>query len=235
MPALARGALGPGERGARRLGAQAPHRDAGDHQLVGGPRRRREGRGVEPGERALGLVEAPDQEQAPDLEMARMRGVQPVAVRFERRPRRVERLGGPAEVARDQRDLGLGDDAPRAGHGLSRTEGARRASQQRLRANEIAELRHRDAAQRERRRVVAQRDPLQRAERITRRERARRGRDQRVHSNPDTLVTLTVRCPVLIYHTTTNQYVETRQLSWSTRRSFPQRISQPWSSGLEPR
>jgi len=70
-----------------------------------------------------------------------------------------------------------------------------------------AELRHRDAAQRQCRRVVAQRDPLQCAERITRRERAACGRDQRVHLNPATLVTLTPRYPVLIYHTTTNQYV----------------------------
>ena len=123
---VARGALGPRERRARRLRPQAPHRDARDDQLVGGPRGGREGRRVELGERTLGLVEAADQEQAPDLEIARMRGVGPVAVRFERRPRRVERLRGPAEVARDERDLGLGDDAPRAGHGLFRTEGARR-------------------------------------------------------------------------------------------------------------
>ena len=167
----------------------------GDDQLVDGPRRGREGRGIERGEHALGLVEAPDQKQAPDLEMARMRGIHPVAVRFERRARRVERLRGPAEVARDERDLGLGDDAARAGHRLFRTEGARRAAHQSPRPIEIAELRHRDAAQRERRRVLAQRDPVQCAERITRRERARRGRDQRVHSNPATLVTPTVRLP----------------------------------------
>ena len=98
---------------------------SGNHQLVGGPRRGRKGRGIERGERALGLVEAPDQEQAPDLEIARMRGVDPVAVRFERRPRRVERLRRPAQVARDERDLGLGNDAPRARHRLFRTEGAR--------------------------------------------------------------------------------------------------------------
>src|SRR5712691_6411105 len=133
-----------------------------------------------------------------------MRGVHPVAVRFERRARGVERLCRPAQVARDQRDLGLGDDTPCAGHGLSRTEGARRTSQKSLRANEIAELRHRDAAKREGRRVVAQGDPVQRTEGITRRERTRRGRDQRVHSNPATLVTPTVRCPVLIYLTTTS-------------------------------
>ena len=121
-----------------------------------------------------------------------MRGVHAVAVRFERRPRRVERLGRPAELARDERDLGLGDDAARAGDRLPRAEGARRPPQQRLGAREIAELRHGDAAQRQRRRIVAQGDAVQRAERITRRERARRRRDQRVHANPATLVTPTV-------------------------------------------
>ncbi|MGH8503956.1 MAG: hypothetical protein ACREVE_16130, partial [Gammaproteobacteria bacterium] len=45
---------------------------------------------------------------------------------------------------------------------------------------------------------VAQGDPLQRAEGVTRRERARRGRDQRVHRNPVTLVTPTVSLPVPI-------------------------------------
>jgi hypothetical protein len=162
---------------------------------VGGPRRGREGRGVEPGERTLGLVEAPDQKQAPDLEIPRMRGVHPVAVRFERGPRGVERLCRPAQVARDQRDLGLGDDTPRAGHGLFWAEGTRRTSQQGLRANEIAELRHRDASKCECGRVVAQGDPVQCAEGITRRQRTRRGRDQRVHSNPATLVTPTRSMP----------------------------------------
>ena len=44
-------------------------------------------------------------------------------------------------------------------------------------------------------RVVAQGDPVQCAEGITRRERTRRGCDQRVHRNPATLVTPTVRYP----------------------------------------
>ena len=43
-------------------------------------------------------------------------------------------------------------------------EGARGASQQRLRASEIAELRHRDPSQRERGRVVAEGDALQGAD-----------------------------------------------------------------------
>ena len=54
---------------------------------------------MEPGERTLGLLEASDQEEAPDLEEPRMRGVYPVAVPFERRSRRAEHLRGPAQVA----------------------------------------------------------------------------------------------------------------------------------------
>src|SRR5207237_7483247 len=92
---LARGALGPSECRALWLGPQASHRDSRNDQLVSRSRGGREGRGVEFGKPALGLVEAPDQEQAADLEIARMRGVYLVAVRFERRPRRVERLRGP--------------------------------------------------------------------------------------------------------------------------------------------
>ena len=118
-----------------------------------------------------------------------MRGIGAVAVPFERVMRRIERLHRPVEVARDERDLGLGDGAPCAGDGLPRAESAGRAPQQCFGAAEIAELCHRDAAKRQRRRIVAQGDVVQRAERITRRERARGGGDQRVHSNPDTLVT----------------------------------------------
>ena len=161
---------------------------------MGGPRCGREGRGVELGEPGLGLVEAPDQKKAPDLEIARMGGVRLIAVLLEGCPRRVERLGGPAQVARGERNLGLGDHAARAGHGLLRTEGAGGAPQQRLGADEVAELGHRDAAKGERRGIVAQGDPVEGAERIARRQRPRRGRDQRVHRNPATLVTPTIRC-----------------------------------------
>ncbi len=54
--------------------------------------------------------------------------------------------------------------------GFFRTEGARSIPQEFLRPCEIAKLRHRDAAKRERRRIVAQRDSLQRSEGIARRE-----------------------------------------------------------------
>jgi len=190
---LARGALGPSKRSARRLDPNASHRDPRNGQFVGGPRRRRERRRIERGQRMLGLVETANEQKAPDLEMPRMRGVHPVTVFFERRPRHVERLRRPAQVARYERDLGLGDDTPRAGHGLSGTEGARRALQESLRAREIAELRHRDAAKRERRRIIAQANPLQYAKEVTRGESPRRSGDQRIHRNPVTLVTPTVR------------------------------------------
>src|SRR5262249_25126189 len=134
------------------------------------------------------------EEQPPDLEIARMRGVQRVAVRLERSPSGLERLRSPAEVARHQRHLGLGDDAARAGHGLARAERVRRAAQQLPRARILAGLGQRDAAQREAGRVVAQRDQLKRSDRIAGGERASRRGDQGVHGNRVTLVTLTSRC-----------------------------------------
>ncbi|ABA51169.1 hypothetical protein BURPS1710b_2552 [Burkholderia pseudomallei 1710b] len=197
---VARRALGAGEGRACGLRLDAPQRDTRDDQLVRGPQRGRVRGGIERGERARGFVDAADQQQAADREVSRMRGIDAVAVRLERRARRVERLLGPAELARRERDLGFGDDASRAGERFVRAERASRAAHERLCPDELAELRHRDAAQRERGRIVAQRDAVQRAERITRGERARRGRDQRVHRNPATLVTPTVRSPRLIYH-----------------------------------
>ena len=71
----------------------------------------REGRGVELGERTLGRADAPDQKEAPDPEIPRIRGVHPVAVLFERCLFCVERLRRPAQVLRDERDVGLSDNA----------------------------------------------------------------------------------------------------------------------------
>src|SRR5215472_4135301 len=69
---VARGALGPSERSACRLRPEPPHRDPRDYQLVSGPRRGREGRGVELGERTLGLVYSTDQQKASSLEVLRI-------------------------------------------------------------------------------------------------------------------------------------------------------------------
>ncbi len=197
MAGFARRSTRPLEGGARRRAAQPSHGDARDDQLAGGPQGGRDRRRVEPGQGPLRLVEATDQKQAPKLEMPRIGGVDPVALGFERRPRRLQRLDRPAEVARDEGDFGFGDNAAGPGHGLSRTKGARRPTQKRLGPREVAELRHGNPAQRQRRRVVAQRDALQRGEDVALREQPRRRGDQRVHRNPVTLVTLTARDPAL--------------------------------------
>ena len=143
----------------------------------------------------LGLVEAPDQQEAPRFQRSRVRGVDPVAVCFEDHPRLLERLRGPAQIARDERNLCLGDNAARAGHNFLWMEATLGPAQQRLRSSEIAELRHRNASKRERRCVVAQRNSLQGAKGITGGEGMRRGCDQRVHRNRATVVTPTVSGP----------------------------------------
>lgn len=67
------------------------------------------------------------------------------------------------------------NDSP--SHGAERSG----AAQQLARAWIVAELGHRDATQRERRRIVAQRNPFESAERIAGGERASGGGDQGVH------------------------------------------------------
>ena len=133
---------------------------------------------IEVSKRPLGLVKPPDQDQAPNREIPRIRSVEAVSVRFQRSARRVERLRRPAQITRGQCGFSLGDDASRAGHHLLRTEGTRGTAEQGLGPNQIAKLRHGNAAESESGRVVAESDPLQCSERIARRERAGRGRDQ---------------------------------------------------------
>lgn len=112
------------------------------------------------------LIEAANEKKTPDFEVPRMRRVHPVAMLFERGARRFKRLRRPAEIPRDQRDLGLSNDASCTGHGLFWAEGARGLLQKGPRPDEIAELSHRDAPERKSRRVVAQRNPVQCSEGI---------------------------------------------------------------------
>jgi hypothetical protein len=58
---LVRCVSGPGERSTRRLRLKTPYRNSCNDQLVDGSQRRRQGRGVELGERTFGFVETPDQ------------------------------------------------------------------------------------------------------------------------------------------------------------------------------
>jgi hypothetical protein len=64
---------------------------------------------------------------------------------------------------------------------LVRTERAGRTPQQRARQREFAELRHRDAAQCQRRRILAQGDVLQGAQRVATGKRARCSGDEGIH------------------------------------------------------
>jgi hypothetical protein len=104
-----------------------------------------------------------------------------IAERVERPRGGVECARRLAQVARGERDLGLGDLAAGPGESLAGAEAARGAPQELARPLVVAELGHRDAAQGERRRVVAQRDALERTERITGRQRTRGRGDEGVH------------------------------------------------------
>jgi hypothetical protein len=125
----------------------------------------------------LRLVEAPDQKEAPDFEEPRVRRVNTVAMLFEARSRSVESLRRPAQFARGKCDLSLGNNTPRAGHGLFRTEGARCTSHEYFRPNKVAKPCKRNPSKRKSRRVAAQSDPVQRTEGITRLQRTRCGPD----------------------------------------------------------
>ena len=184
---VARGALGPRERRACRRRPQASHRDPRNHQLVGGPRRGWSGWG-----RARRACARPRRggrsgAGAGPRDCAHARHFT-VAVHFERRPRCVERLRRPSEVARDRAISASATIHLARATASFRTEPARRSSQESLRSNEIAELRHRDASQREGgRRHAGRPGSGRRGDHPG--ERTRRGRDQRVHRDPATLVT----------------------------------------------
>jgi hypothetical protein len=149
-----------------------------------------------------------------------MRSIQPVAMLFKRCPRGIEHFRGPAQVAGDQRDLGLGNHAPRAGYGVFGTEGVSGSSQKRLGAREIAELRHCDTSQRERWRIIPQGDSPQCSEGVTSSERTRCGHDQRLHRNPATLVTPTVVIPAAKYISCAPAMPPTFIARWTLKSSF---------------
>jgi hypothetical protein len=176
-PCLGCGALGPGDRSARRFGPEAPYRYARNDELVGGPQCGRQWGRVKFGEHKLRLIQTPDQQKVADLQVSCMRGVQPVAVLFENRLRGSERFRSPAEIAGDERDLGLCENTPCPRYGLFRTEGTPGTSQQRLRSHKIAELCHGDPPKRQCRCILAQRDSLQCPKGITGSECTRCGRD----------------------------------------------------------
>ncbi len=87
-----------GQRIARGLRLQPPHRDACDGQRVDSLQCRWQWRGVEQGEPAFGVVKPTDQQQAAHLEIARVCCVDVVAMLFECDAGGIKRLLRPAEV-----------------------------------------------------------------------------------------------------------------------------------------
>ena len=175
------GPFGPFQRISRLLCPDTPDGNAGYHKLAPNARGGWQGIDVDRIKHLFGFIKTADQKKAPGFEIARMRGVPSITLRFEHDPSGVECLQRPAEITRNKRDLSLGDDTARPGNRLFRAEGASRASQKLSGTRKIAKLRHRDAAQRQRRRIIAQGDPLQRCQRVTRRQGAPRRVDQGVH------------------------------------------------------
>ena len=172
---------GPGQGHLRRRGPSPAQRDLEGDQ--GGDGREPRGPGIERerGARALRLVDPSEQQEAPDLEQARVGRVVAIAVGGERSQRLGQRPRRPGQIARCQRNLRLGRQAARPLERLARSEAPRRPPQQRARACHLPELGHRDPAQREGGRIVPQRDPLERAQRIARAQGASGRGDRRVH------------------------------------------------------
>src|SRR5262245_11682254 len=112
-----------------------------------------------------------------------MQCVAAIAMRFERGRRRGQRPRRAAEIAGGKRHLGFGDDAARPRQILVRAKATGGAAQQLAGARVLAELRHGDAAQGKRRRIVAQGDPLESTDCIAASEGAGGSGDKGLHDD----------------------------------------------------
>src|SRR5882672_1152496 len=110
-----------------------------------------------------------------------MKRVDAIGVRLERGRRGRQRARRAAEVAHGECHLGLCDDTAGTRELLVRAEAAGGEPEELAGARVLAELGHGDAAQGKRRRVLAQGDALEGAERIAGDEGTRGGGDQGVH------------------------------------------------------
>ncbi|BDD91010.1 hypothetical protein PanNE5_04500 [Pandoraea sp. NE5] len=126
-------------------------------------------------------VELAEQHEAAGKDQMRKHGIGDVRMRKQHSGGGVERSRRPAKVTHGERDFGVGDYTSSACQGLMRAEATRRPLEQLSRAGKLAQLCHRDAAQRECWRIVAQRDPTQGTQRIAGSERARGSSNEGVH------------------------------------------------------
>jgi hypothetical protein len=133
----------------------------------GGERRRHVGGDkINCGQSFLGGLKLTDKELAACPDEAGVERIGAVTERVEHLGGGIEPVHRPCQIARGKRDLRLGHLATGPGQSFASSEAARGAAQELARPLVVAELSHRNAAQGERRRVVAQRDALERSERI---------------------------------------------------------------------
>src|SRR5262249_25303457 len=175
------GGVRPLEGGARGAGTERPRRDLRRDDPPDGEERRRQAPPVERREGGGGLVEPSEEDEPPRRDQPRVDGIQMIAVRRRPGTRRLERARRPGPIRHGGRDLRLGDGAARPRDLLVALEAARRAPKELARPRVLTELRHRDPAQRQRRRVVPQRHVLERGERVAGGERAGSGGDEGGH------------------------------------------------------
>jgi hypothetical protein len=163
--------------------SDAAEREFGAGELGPGRKRRRHGgrSHINRGQRPLGGLEFADEKLATRPDQAGVERVGGVAEPVERLGGRIEFVHRPGQIARGQRDLGLGDLATGLGEAFASAKAARGAAEELARSFVVAELGHRNAAQSESRRVFAQRDALERTERITSHQQSSRRGDEGVH------------------------------------------------------
>jgi hypothetical protein len=173
--------LGLRQRLARGVDAQRAQRQFGGASAATAASDAAAGRAHRAGQRGRCLVEPPEQQQPARRDQPRLQRVGVVGVRLQRGRRGASARGVPprsrmasatSASATTQRARASSSCAPKPRAG---------APQQLARAQVLAQLRHRDAAQRQRRRVVAQRHPLERAERVAGAQRAGGRGDQGIH------------------------------------------------------
>ena len=182
------GRVSAANRGGGLRSPDAAERELGAGELRAGRERRGHAASVhvDRAEHLLGGLQLADEEVAAGADEAAVQGVRVVPQGVERVRGPLERAHRPAQVARDEGDLGLGDLAARLGEALAGAEAAGGAPEELARPAVVAELGHGDAAQGEGWRVVAQRDVPEGTERITGCQRVRSRGHEGIHGSEDT-------------------------------------------------
>src|SRR4029079_9854105 len=169
------------QSGLRIRDAQRSQRQLGMGQFGQRCQRRRPATRIQARQRSRRFVKASKQTQAASRDQPCLRCIGVIRARLERCGSRCQRTRQALQVAHGQRHFGFCDDTTRPRQFFVAAETVDTRLQELARARILAKLRHRNAAQRKRRRIVAQGDSLERGECVAAGERARGGSDQGVH------------------------------------------------------